>query len=434
MEWLFNLCVLLGLMLFFFATGLPVGISLLISNLIALFVWGGGASNFFMVVSGAVSILNSFVLVPVALFVFMGQILFRSGIVRIVIDALDNWIGNLPGRLSLLCVVTGTLLATISGSSTASAATLGSILVPEMRDRGYSKQMSLGPVMGSGILAALIPPSSMAVYLGAVAGLSIAHFLIAIIIPGLLLAFLYFVYILIRAIIHPALAPRYQGRSVPLMEKILNLRHVIPLAFLIFMVTGVIFFGIATPSEASALGVLGAIILTIVYRKLSLDTLNKATMDTVQITAAIFLILINASVFSQILAYTGTTRGLITLSAELPVSPLVLVILMNLMVFLLCTFMDEFSLLVISISIFMPVVRKLGINPIWFCTVLLVNIELGFISPPYGMVLFVTKSVVPEASMSDIFRASIPYCLIGVVCLGLLLAFPFLSVWLPGLM
>lgn len=434
MEWWLSLSILLAMMLLLFAAGLPIGFSLLVANLIALFVWAGGVSSFFMVVSNTVSILNSFVLVPVALFILMGQILFRSGIVRIVIDALDNWIGNLPGRLSLLCVVTGTILATISGSSVASAATLGSILVPEMRARNYSTQMIIGPIMGSGILAALIPPSSMAVFLGAIAGLSIAHFLIAIVVPGLLLASLYFIYILIRTMAQPALAPPYRGRPVPLLERILSLRHSIPLVFLIFLVTGVIFFGIATPSEASALGVLGAIILTIAYRKLSLGMLKKATMDSVHITTAIFVILMNANVFSQVLAYTGATRGLIGLATNLPVSPIVLLIFMNLIVFILCCLMDNFAVLLISISIFMPVVRALGIDPVWFCVVILVNIELGFITPPFGLVLFVTKSVVPEVSMGDIYHAAIPFCLIGVVCLGLLLAFPFFSLWLPGLM
>jgi len=261
MEWWAYLAIILGLLSAFFLSGLPVAFSFTLFNFIAAFFWMGGTKAFSMLTLSAFSSVASFPLVAVPLFILMGELLFHSGVITVVLDAAGKWIGGVRGSLSLVAVAAGTLFGTMSGSAMSGVAVLGSTLAPEMRRRGYSKEMSLGPILGSGCLAMIIPPSILAVLLGSLAQIPVGELLISGIVPGLILAGLYALYILVRVRVQPTMAPAFATGDPTWGEKIRALVSVLPVGIITLMVWGVIFFGIATPSEAAAIGVLGALIV-----------------------------------------------------------------------------------------------------------------------------------------------------------------------------
>lgn len=428
------LSIFLGLLFAGFASGIPVAFAFIGVNLLAISIWGGGVEALAVPVFSALSMLTTFTLVPVPLFILMGEVLFHSGVVRLIIDSLDIWIGRLPGRLSLVAVSAGTLFGALSGSALGIVAVLGETLVPEMRRAGYSKEMSFGPIMGSGGLAMIIPPTALGVLLGALAEVSIARLLIACIVPGLLLAASYATYVGVRARLQPQLAPPYMEKPASLKERVLSLRHILPTGFIIFLVTGVIFLGMATPSEAAALGALGAFILAAAYRKLTPKVVWKALVGTVRVTVMIFMIVVGSVAFSEFLAYSGSTEGLIMLATKLPVSPLVVLIAMQIVLIILGMFIDEISMMMVSIPIYMPIINAFGFDPIWFCILVLINFEIGLLSPPFGLSLFIIKGMVPDATMGEIISSAIPFCLCDMLVMALIIAFPAIALWLPRLM
>jgi tripartite ATP-independent transporter DctM subunit len=435
MEWYYVLIIVWAITLILFLIGMPVAFAFMTINFIGIYIWMGGVTGFMAVVSSAFNMLNNFLLVPVPLFVLMGMILFHSGVGWLVIDALDQWIGRIPGRLSVLAIAAGTAFAVVSGVPMGTTAMLGTVMMPEMRRRGYSKAMSLGPIMGGGCLSMLIPPSAMAVILGGLAGVSIGKLLIAMFVPGFLLSALYVAYILIQAILHPEQAPKYTAERVSLRGKMISLGYILPLAGIVFLVTGVIFFGIATPTEAAATGTLASFILVASYRKFSWGALNKSIMGSTQVTVMVMIIIIGSVAFSQLLAFTGCTHAFARFAATLAVPPIFLVIGMQIVVFILGCFMDLISIAMITTPIFMPIIETLKIDPIWFLTMVMINLGAGLLTPPFGMVLFTMKGVAPrDVTMGDIISGAIPYFIMNLTVISLMLMFPSLVLWLPGLM
>lgn len=435
MEWYYILIIVWALILVLFLSGMPVAFAFITMNFIGIYIWMGGVTGFMLVVSSAFSMLNNYLLVPVPLFVLMGMILFHSGAGWLVIDALDQWIGRIPGRLSVLAVAAGTAFAVVSGVPMGTTAMLGTVMVPEMRRRGYSKIMSLGPVMGGGCLSMLIPPSAMAVILGGLAGISIGKLLIAMFVPGFVLSGLYMAYILFQAMLHPDQAPKYTAERVSFGKKMISLRYILPLAGVVFLVTGIIFFGVATPTEAAATGCFASFILVATYRKFSWSAVHKSIYGSTQVTVMVMIIIIGSVAFSQFLAYTGCTHALARFAGTLSLSPILLVIAMQIVVFILGCFMDLISIAMITTPIFMPIINTLKIDPIWFCTMTMINLGAGLLTPPFGMVLFTMKGVAPkDVTMGDIIASAIPYFIMNLIVIGLMLLFPSLVLWLPGLM
>jgi tripartite ATP-independent transporter DctM subunit len=376
-----------------------------------------------------------FVLLPITLFILMGEVLFRSGIAMQMVDTLDRWLGRLPGRLALLAVGSGTLLATLSGASIGTTAMLARTLSPAMEARGYKKTMSIGPLLGSGGLAIMIPPSALGVILAVIASVSVGKLLIAIVIPGLLLALSYVVYVVGACSLDRSLAPRYQVAPTPLKEKLwLTLKYVLPLSTIIFLVTGVMFIGVATPTEAAALGTAGAFVLASCYRGLSWKITKEALVSTLKISVMVLVILAGAQAFTQLLAYTGSTRYLAQWAGSLPIPAIWVVVMMHFVTLLLGGPIGGIPLIMMTIPIFMPVVKALGYDPIWFCVAMLLNVELAQITPPFGVLLYVVKGIVPNTSMAQITRAAVPIVICHLVVMALLIFVPPLSLWLPGLM
>lgn len=434
MEWWAYLSIILVVLSIFFLSGLPVAFSFTLFNFIAIYFWMGGVDSLSLLTVSAFASIASFPLVAVPLFILMGELLFQSGVVSIVLDAVGKWVGGVRGSLALVSVGAGTLFGTMSGSAVSGVAVLGSTLAPEMRRRGYSKEMALGPILGSGCLAMIIPPSVLGVLLGSLGQIPVGDLLISGIIPGLLLASLYVIYILVRVRINPSVAPRIDVEYVPWSARFGALARISPILIVTLSVWGVMLFGIATPSEAAAIGVLGSLLVMAIYRRMSWKVLRVALFDSVKITSMVFLIIISAAAFSQILAFTGTTSKLVSFATESGLAPWLILVGMLATAIILGTFLDELALMMISIPIYMPLVKALAFDPVWFGLMMLITLEIATISPPYGLALFVLKGVVPDASMSDVWKASIAYMLLSTFALVLIFLFPPIATWLPSVM
>ena len=431
MEWTTAAMLIFGALLFLMLLGVPVAFAFLFTNVLgALVFWGGEAGLRQLILSIWTSV-STFTLLPVPLFILMGEVMFRSGVATEMMDALDKWIGRLPGRLSLLSVAGGTAFSVMSGSSMASIAMLGSVLIPEMEKRGYAKSMTLGPILGSGCLAVMIPPTSLGIILASLAQISIGKLLIAIIIPGIIMALLYGAYIFVRCWLQPNLAPTYDLESKPLSEKIAAAAiHIVPIGGIIFLVIGVIFLGIATPSEAAALGALGCFLLAACHRRLTWKVVKVSALETLRVSAMVFLIFIGAAAFTQLLAFTEVTANLVNLATVLPLPPIATLLAMQLMVMIMGMFMESVSILMVCLPIYMPIVNALGFDPVWFGVIMLINVEIATISPPFGLCLFAMKAVAPpHATMMDVYRASIPYWILDIVLMGMVILFPQIALW-----
>lgn len=436
MDWLQNLVLLIGTLMVLLAIGLPVAFAFLLLNTVGFLVFMGGLKALPQLVLSMYDSVSGFVFAPVPLFIFMGEIMFHSGLARRSMDALEMWIGRLPGRLSVLSVVAGTLFASLTGSGMANTAMLGSTLVPEMQRRGYSKTMSMGPIMGSGALAIMIPPSSIGVLLGSLAGISVAGILIAGILPGLLMAAMYFLYVVGMCWLKPELAPPYAVKPAPLSEKLRSFAiNIAPLSIIVFLVIGLILLGIATPTESAALGAFGTLVLGLAYRELTWAGFMRALIATMKVTVMIFWIIACATGFSQLLAFTGGGPGLVNYVINLGLSPMAIVLAMVGILLLLGCFMEQLAIMMLTIPLMMPVIKTLGLDPLWFGVLVLITMEVAVLTPPFGLVLFVMKGAAPpNVTMVDVYRAATPYIVFNIIVLAIMIAAPNFALWLPRLM
>jgi tripartite ATP-independent transporter DctM subunit len=366
----------------------------------------------------------------------MGELIFHSGLGLNAVNVLDKWLGKLRGRLSILAIIMGVIIGALSGSTIATCALLGTILLPDMLKRGYSKNMSLGPLMGVGTVDALIPPNALTVVLASLANIDVGQLLMAGIPAGLIMSALYFVYVVLWLRIKPQEAPMYDVPKIPLKVKLqVTLRDLIPLGFIIFMVIGFIFLGVATPTEAAATGTLGSFILALLYRRLNWEVIKKAVMGTVKVTTMIFMIVIVSTTYGQILAFTGAAAGMTEFITKLSIPPIVILIGMLIVVLIMGCFMETVAIMMITIPIYMPVINAFHYNPIWFGVLMLIALETGLITPPFGVTLFVMKGVAPpEITMSDIWRAVTPYVIVDILCIAVVMVMPVLATVIPSLM
>ncbi len=435
MEWWVPLLFIVGIFLVLLAVGLPVFLAFTVVDVLGIYFLWGGSAGLSQLIHSIFSSISSFVLLPVPLFVLMGELLFQSGVFVRALDTLDKWMGRLPGRLCILSVGGGTLFSTLSGSSMGTSAMLGSLLLPEMEKRGYHKTIAIGSCM-SGALAMIIPPSALAVIMGSLMEVSIGKLLISGVVPGLLMAAMYTSYIVIRCTVQPSLAPDYSPEQTPWSEKISAfVKHVLPFGTIIFVVTGLIFAGLATPTESAGMGVVATAAVVAAYRRLSIDIIRKSVESTLRITVMMFMILTGSTAFSQILAFTGASRGLVELVVSFPFPDIMIVGVMQLLMIILGTFMEPVSIMMITFPVYMPIVNAFGFDPIWFGLLTLINMEIGMKTPPFGMVLFVMKGVVPpKTTMMDIYRSVTPFVTIDMAAMLLIMIFPAIATVLPNLM
>jgi tripartite ATP-independent transporter DctM subunit len=436
MDWSTILLLMLGALTGLLLIGLPVAFAFIAVNIVgAYFVLGGEAGLVQMTRNAAVSITN-FNLAPIPLFILMGEILFHTKVANRAIDAIERVVTRLPGRMSLVTIFGGTVFSALSGSTIANTAMLGSTLLPEMLRRGYHPTMAMGPIMASGAIAMLIPPSALAVLLGSLAGISIAGLLVAGVIPALILAVLFCLYIVVRCLANPALAPAYPLPDLTAWERWRPfVIYVLPLSGIFAVVIGSLLTGLATPTESAALGCVAAVAAAAAYRSLTWQGLIAAFAGTVKISVMILFIIAASQTFSQILSFSGATGGLIRLIQQFDLAPLSILLGMILILLFLGCFIDQVSMLMVTVPIFVPLARAVGIEPLVLGVVYLLTMEIGLLTPPFGLLLFVMRGVAPpEISMGQIYSAVTPFLAIKILVLALVVLVPGLGTWLPSLM
>ena len=435
MEWWIAFTLIVGALCVLMVIGMPIAFAFLAVNIAGAYIFWGGVAGINQMILAVMDSVASFSIMPVPLFLLMGELLFRSGIAARLMDVLDAWLGRVPGRLSLMAVGGGTLFATLAGSGAATTALLGRILVPDMMKRGYQQPMTLGPVMGSGGLAVMIPPSALGVILAATSDISVGAFLMSIIVPGLMMALSYAIYVVLRCYLQPQLAPAYVAEKVPLKQRLRDtVVYVFPLATIVFVVSGLIFLGIATPTESAGLGALAALILARLYGRLDWPMLKECLYSTLRTSIMVLMILSGSSAFSQLLAFTGASAGLVDVATSTDLSPVMIVISMQVVLLLLGTFMESLAMILLTVPIYFPIIEALHLSPIWFGAIMLLNMEMAAISPPFGFGLFVMKAVAPQGTtMMDVYKASVPFLLLNSVVMLIMIFFPSVVLWLPSL-
>ena len=417
------------LVIAFMALGVPVAFAFLAANLLGAWLIMGDWFGPLQLVDNSTSLITSFTLVAVPMFVFMGALLFHSGLALRVFDALETLFGRLPARLSYITVAGGATFSTLTGSTMANTAMLGSLMIPEMTRRGYAPHMSIGPIIGTGGLAMLIPPSSLGVLLGSLAGLNIGALLIAGIIPGLVLAVGYSLVIYLQAKLNPASAPSYGVQRVTIERRVKLLAfNILPLGLVVFCVVGFIVLGWATPSEAAAFGALSVAALAALSRKLTVKALTAALASTVRISGMVFLLILSSSVFSQLMAFSGASTAMVDWSIGLEAGPYAKLLLMFALMLLLGMFMDQISILLLTIPVFFPLAASMGFDAVWFGVVVLLALEMSLTTPPFGLLLFLMQSVAPRGvTLGQVIRAALPYLACDALLLGVLILFPVIT-------
>ena len=432
-EGLIGTILIAGLFLLF-ATGFEISISLGIVGVVGLLYLRGWTVGMGVVGSIAWSTATSFSLIAVPLFVFMSGILLHSGIGKGLFTAVARWVGFLPGGLAVASVFSCAIFAAVSGSSVATAATIGMIAIPEMERRGYGRPLIIGSIAAGGTLGILIPPSVPMIIYGVMTETSVGHLYMAGIIPGVVLALLFAVYVIVYALIWPASAPRVAEDRGSVRDKLRSLGEVAPVAILIFVVLGSMYLGIVTPTEAAALGSVVSIALALVYGDLSWRALNQAFQETVRTTSMVMLIIVFAAIFSHVIALIGTPRALLrtVLALGLPKWALFTAIFSVLLV--IAYALEELSVMIILLPILFPLITGLGFDPVWFGIIMVVWLEIGFITPPVGLNLFVIQGLMPGSTAWEVTVGTTPYVILMVLLVVVLFFFPELALWLPGQM
>ena len=436
MDWPLVLTLMLGGLAALLLLGLPVAFAFLTVTVFGAWEVLGGERGLVQLARNATQSVSNFQLAPIPLFILMGEILFQTGMAHRAIDAIDRIVTRIPGRLSVVTVFGGTIFAALSGSTIANTAMLGSTLLPQMLRKGYAPSMAMGPIMASGAIAMLIPPSALAVLVGSLAGISIAGLLLAGVIPALMLAVLFVAWIVFRAIRHPELAPPDETGAMTLAERWWPfLVYVLPLSAIFAVVIGSLLLGWATPTESAALGSVAALAVGAAYRALTLGRVLKALTETVKLSVMILFIIMTAQTFAQVLSFSGATNGVIGA-------------------------IEGFDLAAAqgagghdpdpaAAGLFRrpgehadghradlrPAVAAAGIDPLILGVVYLLTMEIGLLTPPFGLLLFVMRGVAPpEIGMCTIYRAMMPYVAIKIPVLALIVFVPALATWLPGVL
>lgn len=427
--------MLFGCLFFVLATGLPVSFALGgVGVIFTFFLWGPNAVG--VIAFAAYDLMSSPILMAAPLFMLMGIILQESGIADDVYEMFYRWMGPVRGGLAIGTIIICTIFAAIIGVSGASTITMGLIALPSMLKRNYDKNIVLGSVAAGGILGILIPPSVIMIIYAMISGESVGDLFAAGVFPGLLLASLYILYIAIRSYIQPHLGPALpKEERATFKEKIISLKAVILPLFLIFLVLGTIYLGICTPTEAAAIGALGAFVCAAIRKKLNWDLVKTACRQTFRLVGMALWVLLGASVFNSLYRAVGAQSLIINLVGELGMTPWTVLILMQASLFVLGMLMDDFAVVMLCVPIYVPIIKALGFNPLWFAMLFMVQIQMAYLTPPYGFNLFYMKSIVPpEITMGDIYRSVVPFVCLQLIGLILVMVFPQIALWLPNLL
>jgi len=435
MEWYQALGLLVGMIMFLMAFGMPVALAFLAANIVGAWIFMGGERGIGQLLNNGLGALTKYALVPIPLFLLMGEIFFHTGLGGRMFTAIDKLLGKLPGRLSYVTVLGGTAFSTLSGSSMGSTALLGSLMVPEMSRRGYKPHMSIGPILGTGGLAIIIPPSALGVLLATLAQIDVAALLIAGVIPGLILACFYIATIWIQTKIDPTAAPAYDVEPMTLITKLtLFLTEVVPMVGVMVTIIILMINGFVTPSEAAAFGAFGVLVLATMFRCLTWVSIKKSIIGALRVTLMAYLIVFGSATFSQLLAFSGASRGLVNWATSYDLAPILMLLVMFGVLLLLGMFMEQISIMLLTVPIFFPLAQTLGFDLVWFGLIMLLALEISFTTPPFGLLLFVMRGVAPPGTtMREIYTSAFPFIGCSLLLVMLLVIFPQIGLWLPGL-
>ncbi len=430
----FMLVLFIGLIML----GFPIAFTLMAMGV--GFAWLAFDGNWQPVMSLLVqrtwSVMTNDILISVPLFVFMGYIVERANILDRLFRSVQLAAGGLPGSLAIATLITCALFATATGIVGAVVTLMGLLAFPAMLRHGYDVKLSAGVVCAGGCLGILIPPSIMLILYGATAGVSPVQLYAGALFPGLMLAGMYMIYIMIRAVLNPALAPPLppEERNVPVFTIIYELlTSFVPLALLIFSVLGAIMFGLATPSEAAAIGALGALLLAAAYRSLSFEKLKESVYLTARTSAMIGWLFVGSFTFSAVFAILGGDAVIKDFVVGLDLSPFMFLLVAQIIIFILGWPLEWTEIIVIFVPIFLPLLDHFGIDPLFFGLLIALNIQTSFLSPPVAMAPFYLKGVAPaHVSINDIFAGVMPYIVIVVFAMAMLYMFPAIGMWLPS--
>lgn len=423
--------IVFGVLFLTLASGIWVGFSLFIVGFIGMVFFSSLPAGNNMA-SSLWATCEKWEYVALPLFIFMGEILYRSGISEKLFKSLVPWLYRLPGGLLLMNIISCTLFAAVSGSSAATTATVGRITLAELDKLGYDRRLAMGSLAGAGTLGFLIPPSLIMIVYAILAEVSIGKMFMAGILPGLLLAGIYSSYIIYRGIRNPEIAPRTQ-ESYSWKERLIGLKDIAPVLILILMVLGSIYGGVATPTEAAALGVLGATMFALINRRMNKKIMFECLIGAVKTNAMIMLIVVGASFLSRVMGFLGIPAAITTAITELNLSPYTLMLLLGGFYIILGCLLDGFSIVVMTLPIALPMVVAAGFDPIWFGIYLILMVEVSQITPPVGFNLFVIQGLTGEPIL-NIAKYAFPFFLLMLFTTAIITIFPEIALILPKLM
>lgn len=431
MEAFAGFAIFVVALLAFLATGIPVAVATGLIGIIGTYLF---ISPFAVVHIATVAFSTSsyFILTVVPLFILMGEALAVTGIGRDLFRAAQMWLQRIPGSLAVGTIFACTGFSSVCGSSPVTAATIGALAVPEMVRHGYDRRLAFGVTAAGGTLGILIPPSIAMILYGVITETSIGDLFIAGLLPGILIAGLLSLTVVLLVVARPKLAPRLR-QTVSWGERFRALNVVFPVLVLAFLVLGSIYFGVATPTEAGAVGAAGALAIAAISRKLNREITGKIFGNTVRTTAMFMLLLIGGLFSAFMLTRLGVPQGMAKSLIALDLPPWLIVVLINLLLMVLGMFMDPMSVLVIIVPVFFPAILAMGYDPVWFGVLVTINIEIAAISPPVGFNLFVLKSVVPDANLSEVISGSLIFIVPLAAGILLLIVFPQIALYLPSL-
>ena len=422
-----------GSLLFFLVLGLPLAFVLGgVSVIFLYFTWGPDA--FYMVASQIWSTMGNFTLVAIPLFVFMAMVLERTGVAKDLYRMMYLWWGGLRGGLAIGTLGICAIFAAMCGISGAAVVAMGTIALPSMLERGYDKRMVLGCINTGGGWGILIPPSILMILYSLITGVSVGQMFAAGVLPGILLMVLTCIYIIVRCYFQPHLAPALpKDERASWREKMLALRAVILPIIIVVVTLGSIIAGVTTPTEAAAVGVFGALVSALVYRKFSWELMRDASIRTFKLTGMIMWILFAAHAFSAAYQSMGAQELIEGVITGIPGGPWAVIITMMVIVFFLAMVLDPVGIMLITLPVFLPIVQSMGFDPVWFGILFVINMEIGYMTPPFGFNLFYLRSVAPPGvTMLDIYKSITPFVLLQALALVLMMIFPELITWLPN--
>ncbi len=424
-----------GALIIFLLSGLPLSFVLGgVSMIFIYFTWGPEA--FYMVAAQTWGAMNKFTLVAVPLFIFMAMILERSGVAKDLYEMMYLWFGPVGGGLAIGTVVICAIFSAMCGISGAAVVSMGTIALPSMLERNYDKELALGCINSGGGWGILIPPSVIMILYALISGESVGRLFAGGVFPGLLLLVLVSIYIAIRCYFQPHLGPALpKEERGNWTKKFTALKAVILPIIIVIMVLGSIIGGVTTPTEAASMGVLGAIISSLVYRQYSWKLMKEAAMRTLRLTGMIMWILFGAYCFSAAYHGMGAHQLIENMMSYIPGGPWGSIIFIQIVIFILAMVLDPAGIMMITIPVFLPIIKAQGFDPLWFGILFVINMEIGYMTPPFGFNLFYLKGIVPPSiTMGDIYRSVIPYTLVELTGMVIIMILPQIAIWLPNLL